>query len=179
MGDRIIDVTCPIFVIHGTCDVIVPFSHGEVIQEKIRKCAKTTPFWAQGMGHNDIEVNMTTEFLQSLRDFINYAMLTDQYKTKKSQLMKKQAERTTNVELCKPEKLLHRSVSITIQEEKIEVLKESPSTICYDDMDNRKKDCDIYNNTPYYQFSSKHQKSDSFISKEDGESCMVSLNSRI
>merc|ERR1712228_981497 len=150
------------------------------------------------------------EFLQSLRDFINYVMLTDQYKTKKSQLMKKQAEiiylkkilskkfnpqehrdeqpidinakkveRTTNVELCKPEKLLHRSVSITIQEEKIEVLKESPSAICYDDIDNRNKDCDIYNNTPYYQFSSKHQKSESFISKEDGESCMVSLNSRI
>lgn len=90
--NRISDISCPIFLIHGTVDSVVPFSHGEAIQDSVQEKCKTTPFWALDMGHNDIEVNMAGEFLRRLQDFLHYTDMKDLFEHKKRVLMQKQSE---------------------------------------------------------------------------------------
>lgn len=85
-------MTCPIFLIHGTVDSVVPFSHGEAIQDSVQEKFKTTPFWALDMGHNDIEVIMAGEFLRRLQDFLHYIDMKDIFNYKKRILMQKQSE---------------------------------------------------------------------------------------
>jgi fermentation-respiration switch protein FrsA (DUF1100 family) len=50
--DKIKEVLCPILIIHGKDDRIVPFWHGE----KLFKAANEPKykFWVDGAGHNDL-----------------------------------------------------------------------------------------------------------------------------
>lgn len=53
--DRVARVSCPVFVIHGTRDEVVPFWNGEgmFLAAPLRLRAK--PFWVDGAGHNNLE----------------------------------------------------------------------------------------------------------------------------
>lgn len=53
--DRIGALACPIYIIHGTRDEIVPFWNGQdlFLSAPVRFRAK--PFWVAGAGHNNIE----------------------------------------------------------------------------------------------------------------------------
>jgi len=68
---RVRDVTCPVFIMHGTKDDVVPFYHGrnlyEALPENIQYCS---PFWAENMGHNNIEADMTSLFIKKLKRFL-------------------------------------------------------------------------------------------------------------
>eukprot|EP00804_Cyclotella_cryptica_P028885 CCRYP_008456-RD/>CCRYP_008456-RD protein AED:0.27 eAED:0.27 QI:381/1/1/1/0.5/0.4/5/1028/671 len=68
--DRVNDFTCPVYVIHGTQDEIVPFYHGEALFNLIPDSSKTVPFWARGAGHNNIEMEMPTAYIKRLQQFI-------------------------------------------------------------------------------------------------------------
>lgn len=46
--------SCPIFILHGTEDKIVPFNHGKGLFEAIPEEKQYPPFWAKGCGHNNI-----------------------------------------------------------------------------------------------------------------------------
>ena len=40
--------SCPVYIIHGTDDDIVPFYHGESLFNLLPDACKTVPFWARG-----------------------------------------------------------------------------------------------------------------------------------
>ena len=66
---RIKNVTCPIFIIHGTKDRVVPFYHGRTLYESIPEDIRYSPFWAENMGHNNIESDMCSLFIKRLQRF--------------------------------------------------------------------------------------------------------------
>lgn len=67
--DRIPNINCPIYIIHGRRDEIVPFYHAE---EMYKKCKhKYPPYYVDGAGHNNIE-KFAFDYLQRIRAFIEY-----------------------------------------------------------------------------------------------------------
>ena len=64
---------CPVFVIHGTQDEVVPFHHGEQIYEALPPQYRAPPFWANNLGHNDIELLQPRQFIKELRNFLRTA----------------------------------------------------------------------------------------------------------
>ena len=53
--DRIANVTCPVFLIHGTRDEVVPFWNGEGLFFATPVKYRAKPFWIDGAGHNNLE----------------------------------------------------------------------------------------------------------------------------
>lgn len=53
--DRIPNVSCPVLVIHGTNDEVVPFYNGEGLFMAVPMQWRSKPFWVDGAGHNNIE----------------------------------------------------------------------------------------------------------------------------
>jgi len=69
-GRKIANVACPVFVIHGNDDRIVPREHGEELCRRAPNSVR--PWWAEGCGHNDVNghrdyIGKLTEFLQFVR----------------------------------------------------------------------------------------------------------------
>ena len=58
------------YVIHGTEDEIVPFSHGEGLFEALPEPSRMVPFWAKGAAHNNIEMGMPNAYIKRLYQFI-------------------------------------------------------------------------------------------------------------
>ncbi len=65
--DKIKEVHCPILVIHGKDDLIVPFWHGEKLFEAANgpKCK----FWVDGAGHNDLFWVASTRYWDVIKEF--------------------------------------------------------------------------------------------------------------
>jgi fermentation-respiration switch protein FrsA (DUF1100 family) len=83
--DKIGDIVCPVYVVHGTRDEIVPVWHG---QELHRLASDPwSPFWVEGGQHNDLEMVATAAFYERLQSF--FAHLE---KTPVSELLLKQHE---------------------------------------------------------------------------------------
>lgn len=61
---------CPTYIIHGTEDEIVPYYHGEGLFNALPDTSKAVPFWANGAGHNNIEMEMPTAYIKRLMQFI-------------------------------------------------------------------------------------------------------------
>jgi pimeloyl-ACP methyl ester carboxylesterase len=53
---RIGAISCPIFVIHGTRDEIVPFWNGEELFLAAPIQWRACPYWVEKAGHNDVEL---------------------------------------------------------------------------------------------------------------------------
>jgi fermentation-respiration switch protein FrsA (DUF1100 family) len=72
--ERIATVTCPILVIHGTADTIVPFSYGQRLfdaaPEKSQQSIAKTFATLRGAGHNDILFVARDEYRQAVREFL-------------------------------------------------------------------------------------------------------------
>jgi len=49
---RIPNITCPVLLVHGTKDKVVPFSHGEYFDKHLP--TKPLTVWVENAGHNDI-----------------------------------------------------------------------------------------------------------------------------
>ena len=64
---------CPVFVIHGTEDAVVPFHHGQKLYEALPPKYRAPPFWAKNLGHNDIELHQPRQFIKELRNFLTLA----------------------------------------------------------------------------------------------------------
>lgn len=66
--EKIEDVQCPVFIIHGQADRIVPLHNGEALFEACSSAA--APFWVPGCGHNDLPYDVclvrVREFLDAL-----------------------------------------------------------------------------------------------------------------
>merc|ERR1719203_2346534 len=74
--DRIGSVLCPIYIIHGTRDEIVPCWHGQALYERCMEEGLTCKqFIVDGADHNNLEMHAGEDFqgrlqifLQELRD---------------------------------------------------------------------------------------------------------------
>jgi abhydrolase domain-containing protein 17 len=54
--NRIGNISCPLLVIHGTRDEIVPFWNGESLFFAAPVKWRARPMWIDGAGHNNIEI---------------------------------------------------------------------------------------------------------------------------
>ncbi|KAH7298948.1 hypothetical protein KP509_25G066400 [Ceratopteris richardii] len=66
--DKIGLLSCPVLIMHGTCDDIVDCSHGRQLWELTK--IKYEPLWVKGAGHCDLEVY--PEYIRCLRKFVTY-----------------------------------------------------------------------------------------------------------
>lgn len=63
-------IRCPAFLIHGTKDNIVPFSHSERLHQEFPEEFRTKPFFINGMGHNQIHAVLRPVFIKRLLQFL-------------------------------------------------------------------------------------------------------------
>jgi len=64
------NISCPIFLMHGTKDNIVPFWHSERLNELFKEKCRTKPFFIKGMGHNQIHSVLRPVLIRRLRQFL-------------------------------------------------------------------------------------------------------------
>ncbi|KAL0486258.1 alpha/beta hydrolase domain-containing protein [Acrasis kona] len=66
---RIKNVRCPILILHGTRDKVVPIKHGKEML-KLARC-KVSPHWVDGAGHNNLRRKMgINKYNEVLKKFI-------------------------------------------------------------------------------------------------------------
>lgn len=74
--DRVSDITsCPIYLIHGKEDEVIPFSHGKELYEAIlmtRGGKAFPPFWADDAAHSNIESKYATAYVKRLQQFVKH-----------------------------------------------------------------------------------------------------------
>ena len=65
----------PVFIIHGTTDSVVPYSHGKHLYDQLKKNSNNKQcvqmYSVDGCGHNDIEYRRGREFKKKLKKFID------------------------------------------------------------------------------------------------------------
>ncbi|MBW4521337.1 MAG: alpha/beta hydrolase [Scytolyngbya sp. HA4215-MV1] len=64
---KIHQVRCPILIIHGTDDRVVPFSHSQVLLKAANEPKRF--LWVQGAGHHDLIQVGGNAYAQTLKDF--------------------------------------------------------------------------------------------------------------
>ncbi|MEZ5428392.1 MAG: alpha/beta hydrolase [Pyrinomonadaceae bacterium] len=65
--EKIRRVSCPVLIVHGKNDSLIPVWHGDALFEAAPE--PKTALWVEGAGHNDIFFNAKTAYLQAIRDF--------------------------------------------------------------------------------------------------------------
>jgi len=65
---RIDKINCPVFIIHGTKDAVVPFWHGQYFSTHLKNSVK--PLWVEDAGHNDILKLAKRKYMSRARQFI-------------------------------------------------------------------------------------------------------------
>jgi fermentation-respiration switch protein FrsA (DUF1100 family) len=72
--DRMPNIACPVWLIHGTKDELVPFSCGEALFFATLPLLRHKPLWVTGGGHNNLELlfeaNGKDIFTPALVDFL-------------------------------------------------------------------------------------------------------------
>lgn len=70
--DKISDVDCPVLIMHGTADGVIPFSHGERLFGRASTAhpQKALSLWVDGAGHNDFLEVAGDRYPQVLKDFV-------------------------------------------------------------------------------------------------------------
>ena len=68
--DRVKDITCPLLIIHGTRDEIVPIQHS---MELYNACGsrKKSNYFVDGAGHNNIETIAGSKLFETMQYFID------------------------------------------------------------------------------------------------------------
>ena len=65
--DKITRVACPVLVIHGRQDWVVPFRHGQQLYAAANEPKKC--LWVDGAGHNDLSLIASDAYDRALLDF--------------------------------------------------------------------------------------------------------------
>lgn len=64
--EKVGNIKCPVLVMHGTVDEVVPFSNGQAIQAGCINAVE--PLWVRGVGHNDMPER---KCFQRVREFLD------------------------------------------------------------------------------------------------------------
>ena len=67
--DRMPNIDCPVFIIHGRRDEIVPFYHARELHQATQH--KYPPYYVDGAGHNNVE-KFASDYLQRIKQFISH-----------------------------------------------------------------------------------------------------------
>eukprot|EP00931_Biecheleriopsis_adriatica_P112248 TRINITY_DN86843_c0_g1_i1.p1 TRINITY_DN86843_c0_g1~~TRINITY_DN86843_c0_g1_i1.p1 ORF type:complete len:260 (+),score=41.31 TRINITY_DN86843_c0_g1_i1:26-805(+) len=70
--DRIGQVECPVYVVHGTKDEIVPFTHGEELVKACKEGIAYPPYMVENGGHNDLEIVARQPFYDNFAKFLQW-----------------------------------------------------------------------------------------------------------
>jgi abhydrolase domain-containing protein 17 len=67
------NIQCPVFIIHGTQDEVVPFWHGQDLFLSVKQQWRAKPFWVEGAGHNNIEAMLrpTGAFVAKIVEYLD------------------------------------------------------------------------------------------------------------
>jgi abhydrolase domain-containing protein 17 len=67
------NIKCPVFIIHGTQDEVVPFWHGQDLFLSVPQKWRAKPYWVEGAGHNNIEAMLrpTGAFVAKIMEFLD------------------------------------------------------------------------------------------------------------
>lgn len=60
-------VNCPVLVMHGTADEVIPFWHGQQLFEAVQ--SQKQALWVEGAGHNDLSEVAGDRYVQALQKF--------------------------------------------------------------------------------------------------------------
>jgi fermentation-respiration switch protein FrsA (DUF1100 family) len=69
--DKMAQVRCPVLVIHGTADEVIPFQHGEALFRAAHEPKRH--WWVQNAGHNDLVYRVGSEYGRKLQEFAAWA----------------------------------------------------------------------------------------------------------
>ncbi|KAL0489468.1 hypothetical protein AKO1_009188 [Acrasis kona] len=90
--DIIDKIECPVLIIHGKSDDVVPFEHGQILFDKLQKKAQYKPLFIDYAGHNNIiEIMSMERYLKHLFKFIIYL---NEYQQKLKQSQEAEAQVT-------------------------------------------------------------------------------------
>ena len=64
------DIRCPVLVIHGCEDKVVPFWHGDELLRSFPPEFRAKPFFVERMGHNNIESRCRDEYISQITSFL-------------------------------------------------------------------------------------------------------------
>lgn len=67
--DNILKLECPVWIIHGTSDDLIPVWHGYKLSRLVKH--RHDPWFVDGGRHNDIEIIYRDEFFNRFEDFIS------------------------------------------------------------------------------------------------------------
>mmetsp|Transcript_85903 Transcript_85903/g.170512 ORF Transcript_85903/g.170512 Transcript_85903/m.170512 type:complete len:261 (+) Transcript_85903:95-877(+) len=71
--DKVSSVCCPVFIIHGTRDEIVPVWHGQTLYEACKKNGIAhDAYVVEGADHNNLEVQAGDAFYERMRGFLRH-----------------------------------------------------------------------------------------------------------
>jgi len=66
------DIKCPVAIMHGTADDVVPWSNGQDLYDCCQACSRFPPFWVEGRGHNNMPpeecLSYVARFIDCLAD---------------------------------------------------------------------------------------------------------------
>lgn len=60
-------VNCPVLVMHGTADEVIPFWHGQQLFEAVQTPKQA--LWVEGAGHNDLSEIAGDRYVKALKEF--------------------------------------------------------------------------------------------------------------
>jgi len=68
--DKITRLRCPVGIMHGTTDEVVPFgANGEALWKRLRQdpgCQPVIPLWCDGFGHNNMPREACLDYVREL-----------------------------------------------------------------------------------------------------------------
>jgi len=71
--DKVKDVCCPVFIIHGTRDEIVPVWHGQAMHDIAEKNGNAyPPHWVEGADHNNLEIQAGDSFYEHFARYLRH-----------------------------------------------------------------------------------------------------------
>ncbi|MCL7032592.1 hypothetical protein MKW94_028686 [Papaver nudicaule] len=99
--DKILLVSCPVLVIHGTADQVVDCAHGKQLWELSKE--KYEPLWVSGGGHCNLE--LYPEYIKHMKKFVSAVGKSKASSTSSSKSTKKEStsEQTKLLESAKSE----------------------------------------------------------------------------
>ena len=66
--DRVKKIDCPVYIIHGRRDEVVPFYHAEEMYAASK--IKYPPYYVDGAGHNNVE-KFAADYMKNMRKFLD------------------------------------------------------------------------------------------------------------
>lgn len=70
--NKLPEITCPVLVIHGDMDMLIPFEEGEALFEAAREPKEL--FVVRGAGHNDVSMVAGEAYGRRLREWLDHAL---------------------------------------------------------------------------------------------------------